>query len=154
MEKKVRVSMKCPFCTSTNTQVLESRVVDEGDTIRRRRKCGKCGKRFTTYEKVKGSAIWVTKKDGRRESFDREKIKRGLLRAIEKRPVSVTAMEELVDEVEREMLKKEGEEVLSNDIGKSILKKLKKIDKVAWLRFASVYLEFENLKDFTRAINK
>jgi transcriptional repressor NrdR len=146
--------MKCPFCASSETQVLESRIVDEGDGIRRRRKCTKCGKRFTTYERVKGNALWVVKKDKRREPFDREKVKRGILRAIEKRPVSIEKVEDIVDQVEREMLKKESEEVSSTEIGKAILKRLKKIDKVAWLRFASVYLQFEDLEDFGKAIKE
>lgn len=146
--------MKCPFCGSSETHVLESRTVDEGESIRRRRKCAKCTKRFTTYEKVKGNALWVVKKDRRREPFDREKIKRGILRAIEKRPVSLETVEEVVDEVEREMLNKESEEVPSTQVGKAILKRLRKIDRVAWLRFASVYLEFEDLKDFGKAIKK
>lgn len=146
--------MKCPFCGSSETHVLESRTVDEGQSIRRRRKCSTCEKRFTTYEKVKGNALWVVKKDKRREPFDREKVKRGILRAIEKRPVSLETVEEVVDEVEREMLNKESEEVESTEIGKAILKRLRKIDKVAWLRFASVYLEFEDLKDFGKAIKK
>ena len=146
--------MRCPFCTTTNTQVLESRTVDEGRSLRRRRECLKCGKRFTTYEKVGGSTLWVVKKDGRREPFDREKVKKGLLRAVEKRPVSMDIVNDLVDQVEREMLRKEKEEVSSKLIGKSILKKLKRMDKVAWLRFASVYLQFEDLEDFAKAIKE
>ncbi len=144
--------MKCPFCTSTETQVLESRGVEEGRTIRRRRQCAKCGKRFTTQERVKGTAVWVIKKDGRREPFDREKVKRGILRAIEKRPISMDLVDDIVEEVEREMLKKEKEEVSSKAVGRAVLARLKKIDKVAWLRFASVYLEFEDLEDFAKAI--
>ncbi|OGM08468.1 transcriptional regulator NrdR [Candidatus Woesebacteria bacterium RBG_13_36_22] len=144
--------MKCPFCTSSETQVLESRSVEEGKGIRRRRECGRCGKRFTTYEKVRGTAIWVIKKDGRREPFDREKVKRGILRSLEKRPVSLDLIDDVTEQVEREMLKKEKEEVSSQAIGKAILGRLKRIDKVAWLRFASVYLEFEDLEDFARAI--
>lgn len=146
--------MKCPFCAKHDTQVLESRSVEQGNAIRRRRECIKCKKRFTTYEKVKGTALWVIKKDGRRESFVRDKVTRGVLRAIEKRPVSLDVVNNIVDQVEREMLRHEKEEVKSQTIGKSVLKKLKKIDKVAWLRFASVYLEFEDFKDFKKAIKK
>lgn len=146
--------MKCPFCASDDTQVLESRAVNEGGSIRRRRECAKCNKRFTTYEKVKGTALWVVKKGGRREPFDREKVKRGVLRAIEKRPVSLDLVDEVVDTVEREMLRREKEEVPSRAIGQAILKRLKKIDKVAWLRFASVYLEFEDLADFEKTVRK
>lgn len=144
--------MKCPFCSHTDTHVLESRVIDEGAAIRRRRKCIKCKKRFTTHEKVKGSVLWVVKKSGRREPFDREKIKRGVLRAIEKRPVSLEYVNDLVDQVEREMLRREREEVSSKAIGSAVLKRLKKVDRVAWLRFASVYMEFEVLTDFEKAI--
>lgn len=146
--------MRCPFCTSASTQVLESRTVDEGRSLRRRRECLKCKKRFTTYEKVGGSALWVIKKDGRREPFDREKVKKGILRAVEKRPVPMDLVNDLVDRIEREMLRKEKEEVSSKAIGKSVLKKLKRIDKVAWLRFASVYLQFEDLEDFAKAIKE
>ena len=146
--------MRCPFCTAINTQVLESRTVDEGRSLRRRRECLKCKKRFTTYEKVGGSALWVVKKDGRREPFDREKIKRGILRAVEKRPLSMDFVNDLVEGVEREMLREEKEEVSSKAIGKSILKRLKRVDKVAWLRFASVYLQFEDLEDFAKAIKE
>lgn len=146
--------MKCPFCASDDNQVLESRVVDEGHAIRRRRECDKCSKRFTTYEKVRGSVLWVVKKDGKREPFDREKVKRGILRAIEKRPVSLDLADDVVDQVEREMLRKEKEEVTSKTVGRAVLRRLEKIDKVAWLRFASVYLQFEDFKDFEEAIDK
>ena len=144
--------MKCPFCNKADTQVLESRAVEEGSAIRRRRKCVKCKKRFTTYERTKGAVLWVIKKDGRREPFEREKVKRGVLRAVEKRPISLELVDDVVNQVEREMLRKEKEEVSSRAIGRAVMKKLKKIDKVAWLRFASVYLEFEDLEDFAKAI--
>lgn len=129
-------------------------MVEDGHAIRRRRECVKCGKRFTTYEKVKGTALWVIKKDGRREPFDREKVKRGILRAVEKRPISMDFVDDIVEQVEREMLRKENEEVSSKSIGRAVLKRLKKVDKVAWLRFASVYLEFEDLEDFAKAIKE
>jgi len=146
--------MKCPFCGKIDSQVLESRTVEEGGSIRRRRECSKCGKRFTTFEKVKGSVLWVIKKDGRRELWDREKIKHGILRSIQKRPVSMEAVEEIVEDVEREMLRGENEEISSRVIGNAVLKRLKRADKVAWLRFASVYLEFEDLTDFEKLIEK
>ena len=146
--------MKCPFCAGDDTEVLESRTVDEGEAIRRRRECKKCHKRFTTFEKVRGTALWVIKKDGSREPFDREKVKRGILRAIEKRPVSLGLIDDIVNDVEREMLRGEKEEIPSRVVGKAVLKRLKKIDRVAWLRFASVYLEFENLDDFEKAIER
>lgn len=146
--------MKCPFCGHIDSQVLESRLVEEGEAIRRRRECDKCGKRFTTFEKVRRTVLLVIKKDGSREPFDREKIKRGILRAIEKRPVSLDSVEKAVDEIEREMLRRESEEIPSKVIGSAVLRKLKKLDRVAWLRFASVYLEFENMDDFEKAMGK
>ena len=145
--------MKCPFCGTAETSVLESRSLDDG-SIRRRRECSKCGKRFTTIEQVKKSFLWVVKKDGRREIFDKEKIKRGILRAIEKRPVSLELVDDVVDQVEMEILRGEKQEISTGVIGTAVLKRLKKIDKVAWLRFASVYLEFEDLSDFEKLIEK
>jgi transcriptional repressor NrdR len=146
--------MKCPFCGSVNSQVLESRLVEESEAIRRRRQCADCKKRFTTFEKVRQGVLWVIKKDGKRELFDKEKIKRGILKAIEKRPVSLDLVDDIVDEVEREMLRQEAQEVPTKLIGNAVLKRLKKVDKVAWLRFASVYLEFEDVRDFEKAIEK
>jgi transcriptional repressor NrdR len=146
--------MKCPFCTKIDTQVLESRIVENGSGIRRRRECKSCNKRFTTIEKVKGSVLWVIKKDGRRELFEKEKLRGGILKAIEKRPVSIDLVNQAIDDLERELLSQEKEEVPTQLIGKLVLKKLKKIDKVAWLRFASVYLEFEDISDFEKTINK
>lgn len=144
--------MKCPFCRAADTSVLESRTVGDGSAIRRRRECNKCGKRFTTLEEVRKSFLWVIKKDGGREVFDKEKVRKGILRAIQKRPVSLDLVEKITGEVEREMLGAERQEVSTKAVGSAILKRLKKIDKVAWLRFASVYLEFTNLTDFEKAI--
>lgn len=144
--------MNCPFCAEHDNQVLESRSVEEGKALRRRRECNKCGKRFTTYEKVNERFLWVVKKDGAREPYDKEKIKRGILRAIEKRPISLDLVNDIVDQVEMEVLKSEKEEVPTRFIGKEVMKRLKKVDKVAWLRFASVYLEFEGLDDFKGVI--
>lgn len=146
--------MKCPFCGHIDSQVLESRLIEEGEAIRRRRECDKCGKRSTTFEKIRRTVLLVIKKDGSREPFDREKIKRGIVRAIEKRPVSLESVEKAVDEIEREMLRRESEEIPSRVIGGAVLRRLKKLDRVAWLRFASVYLEFENMDDFEKAIEK
>lgn len=143
--------MKCPFCGTAETSVLESRTVEDG-SIRRRRECGKCGKRFTTIEQVKKSFLWVIKKDGRREVFDKDKVKRGILRAIEKRPISLDLVDDIVDQVEMEMLRSDKQEISTKVIGNAVLKKLKKVDKVAWLRFASVYFEFEDLSDFEKLI--
>lgn len=146
--------MKCPFCSARDTQVLESRIVEDENSIRRRRVCDKCKKRFTTYEKPKSSVLWVIKKDGKREPFDKEKLKRGILRAIEKRPVAIADVNKAIDAIEREMLGRETEEVNSEAIGDAVIKHLKRLDKVAWLRFVSVYLEFEDLSDFEKAIKK
>ena len=129
-------------------------MVEDGKAIRRRRECLKCQRRFTTMERVRENHLWVIKKDGKRELFDREKIKRGILRAIEKRPVSLDMVNEITDRIEGEILKKGVEEVPTKLIGNLVLKKLKTVDKVAWLRFASVYLEFEDVSDFERAIEK
>lgn len=146
--------MKCPFCSHNSSEVLESRVVEDGASLRRRRKCLGCSRRFTTYERTRHTVLWVVKKDGRREPFDREKVKRGILRATQKRPISLEIIDDLVDEIEKEILRKEKQEVPSRVVGNAVLRRLKKIDKVAWLRFASVYLEFEDLRDFERAIEK
>jgi transcriptional repressor NrdR len=146
--------MKCPFCGAVDSEVLESRAAESGEGVRRRRECSRCQKRFTTVEKVRQSVLWVIKKDGKRELFDRDKIKRGILRAIEKRPVSLGLIEEIVEDIEREMLRQEKEEIPTRLIGNAVLKRLKKIDKVAWLRFASVYFEFEELDDFEKIIEK
>lgn len=145
--------MKCPFCGEADTSVLESRTVEDS-AIRRRRECAKCNKRFTTIEAVKKSFLWVIKKDGRREVFEKEKVKKGILRAIEKRPVSLQLVDEMVDQVEKEMLRSDKQEVSTQVIGSAVLKRLKQVDKVAWLRFASVYLEFEDLSDFEKLIEK
>lgn len=145
--------MKCPFCGYEETVVLESRISEDGNSFRRRRECAKCKKRFTTYERAERTLL-VIKKDGRRESFDREKIKKGILLACHKRPVSLDLIDNMVDEVEQELLRKDSAEISSKTIGNSVLKRLKKVDKVAWLRFASVYLEFSDLSDFEKAIEK
>jgi transcriptional repressor NrdR len=146
--------MKCPFCAHLNTKVLETRIVEEGGALRRRRECIKCGRRFTTFEKVRDTVLWVIKKSGKRDPFDREKVKRGILRSIEKRPVSLDLVEDMVNDIERELLRNGKEEIPSKMIGNAVLKRLKKVDKVAWLRFASVYLEFEDITDFEKTIDK
>ena len=146
--------MKCIYCNKSDSQVLESLVVEDGKAIRRRRECLKCQRRFTTLERIKENHLWVVKKDGKREGFDREKIKRGILRAIEKRPVSLDLVNEITDVVEGEILRRGVEDVPTKLIGNLVLKKLKTVDRVAWLRFASVYLEFEDVSDFEKAIEK
>src|SRR3990167_10343278 len=146
--------MKCPFCQSEASQVLESRDSTEGEVTRRRRECLKCSKRFTTYERVEGPALTVIKKDGSRETFDKEKLRRGIVRALEKRPVTGEKVEEIIDAVEREMLKKESGEVQSRMLGNAVLKRLKGVDKVAYVRFASVYLVFDAIDDFVRLVKR
>lgn len=146
--------MKCPFCDHDESSVLESRDSEDGQVTRRRRECNKCGKRFTTYERVEGPQLLVVKKSGRRESFDREKVRRGIVRACEKRPVSTDLIEETVDQVEREMLRKKNAEVSSRTVGNAVLRRLKKIDKVAYVRFASVYLDFGDIEDFAAVVRE
>ncbi len=146
--------MKCPFCNSTETSVLESRAGIDGESLRRRRECGKCKRRFTTYERVEGQALMVVKKDGKREPFDRQKLEEGIRRAFNKRPVAVEKIDSLVDAVERELLRIGDAEIPSKKVGQVVLRRIKKLDKVAWLRFASVYLEFEDLNDFEKIIEK
>ena len=146
--------MHCPYCASTEIAVIESRPGIDGQSVRRRRECSKCQRRFTTYERVEGPSLMVVKKDGKRESFDRQKLSEGIEKAFQKRPVPVEKLESLVDDCEREVLRKGIGEIPSRVIGKMVLRRIKKLDKVAWLRFASVYLEFEDLGDFEKAINK
>ena len=144
--------MKCPFCGNGDSIVVESRSVEDENAVRRRRECEKCKKRFTTYEKIKNTFLWVVKKSGTREPFDKEKLKKGILRAIHKRPVSLDLVDDIIDQIERDMRRSEKEEVSSKTIGYETLRHLKKVDKVAWLRFASVYLDFADLGDFKKAI--
>lgn len=144
--------MKCPYCGNNDTDVIETR--DGEGATRRRRECKKCGKRFTTYERVENIDLVVIKKDGRREKFDREKLRKGIVKATEKRPVGVDLIDSVVDEIEQDLRSKDTTEVGSRMIGNLVLKKLKKIDKVAYIRFASVYLDFGELADFEKVIEK
>lgn len=146
--------MQCPYCHSDNTNVLESRIAEDGGAMRRRRECVKCGKRFTTYERAEGVDIKVVKKTGKIEDFDREKLKRGIMKATWKRPVSMEQIEAMVDEVERILRRKSSTEVRSWEIGNLVINRLKKIDPLAYLLFASVYREFESLTDFADEIKK
>jgi len=146
--------MKCPFCSHTETSVLESRVAEDGQSMRRRRECAKCEKRFTTFERLEGPTLFVIKRDGARQPFDREKIVEGVIKSFDKRPVSIDLIRQLADDVEREVRKKEVSEIASKSIGKIVLKKLKNIDKVAWLRFASVYFELSDIAEFEKLIEK
>lgn len=140
--------MRCPFCGHIEDKVVDSRESKDADSIRRRRECLSCGRRFTSYERIDEIPYMVVKKDGRREIFDRNKILAGLLRACEKRPISMGQLESIVDEVEKEVQDSSDRELPTSDIGKIIMRKLKSLDKVAYVRFASVYLEFEDVTEF------
>ncbi|PIQ90615.1 MAG: transcriptional regulator NrdR [Candidatus Omnitrophica bacterium CG11_big_fil_rev_8_21_14_0_20_41_12] len=140
--------MKCPFCGYKEDKVVDSRSTAEESAVRRRRECLKCGKRFTTYEYVEENSLLVIKKDGRREAFDRKKILSGIIRACEKRPVSVEKMEDVITQVERLIQKKNDREVLASKIGELVMEKLKLIDDVAYVRFASVYRQFKDVGQF------
>ena len=145
--------MKCPYCENPDTKVIDSRPTEEGHAIRRRRGCEKCGKRFTTYEKVEES-IMIIKKDGRRESFDRNKVMNGIVKACEKRPVSMADIERIVSEIERGLNNLMEKEVDSTFIGELIMEQLKKLDEVAYVRFASVYRQFTDVNTFIKEIEK
>ena len=146
--------MKCPFCNQDNTRVVDSRPVDDNTAIRRRRMCDACGKRFTTYEKVETIPLIVIKKDQNREQFDRSKIEAGVLRACHKRPVSAEQIHKLVDEVETEIFNLEEREIPSSVIGEIVMDKLKDLEAVAYVRFASVYREFKDVNTFIDELKK
>lgn len=140
--------MRCPFCGHLESKVVDSRSSKEGDSIRRRRECMKCARRYTTYERIEEVAQMVIKKDGRREPFDRWKIKSGILKACEKRPVSLEMVESLIDEVERSLFNSSEHEVPTQAIGQAVMERLKELDEVAYVRFASVYRQFRDLNEF------
>ena len=140
--------MKCPFCGFENDKVVDSRESKEGESIRRRRECLKCEKRFTTYERIDEIPYMVVKKDGRREKFERQKILAGVLRACEKRPISMGKMEQIVNDVEQFVVDSPERERTTSDIGELIMDRLKQIDKVAYIRFASVYRDFKDVDEF------
>jgi len=140
--------MKCPYCGYNETAVVDSRESEEHDAIRRRRSCQKCEKRFTTFEKIQGLELKVVKKDGNREDFDREKLKRGVVKATWKRPISMSDIEDLLDDVERKLRCKQSTEVKSWEIGNLVINRLKKVDALSYLLFASVYRDFDSLEDF------
>ena len=146
--------MKCPFCNQDNTRVVDSRPADDNTAIRRRRMCDACGKRFTTYEKVETIPLIVIKKDQNREQFDRSKIEAGVLRACHKRPVSAEQIHRLVDDVETEVFNLEEREIPSSVIGEIVMDKLKDLEAVAYVRFASVYREFKDVSTFMDELNK
>lgn len=146
--------MKCPFCGYNEDRVIDSRPTEENSAIRRRRECLKCMKRFTTYEKVESVPLMVIKKDKTRQAFDRGKILNGLLRACEKRPVSVDMLEKLVDEIEAQALNTLKREITSEEIGEMVMTRLKEIDEVAYVRFASVYRQFKDINTFMDELKK
>ena len=146
--------MKCPYCGNLEDRVVDSRPTDDGDTIRRRRECAKCYKRFTTYEKVEILPLVVIKKDSSREYFNREKLMRGILRACEKRPVAADEMHRIVDEIETQLSNSLEREVTSQSIGELLMARLKQLDQVAYVRFASVYRDFGDIDTFLAEIHK
>lgn len=146
--------MKCPFCGEEDTKVIDSRSADENTSIRRRRQCETCGKRFTTYEKVETIPLLVIKKDNSRELYDRQKLEAGILRACHKRPISIEQISEMVDGVENQIFAREEREVKSSVIGEMIMDRLKELDAVAYVRFASVYREFKDVNTFLNELEK
>ena len=146
--------MKCPFCGHPESKVIDSRPADENASIRRRRECLACGKRFTTYETVESLPIVVIKKDGRRQSFDRQKVLRGMIRACEKRPVSLAELERIADEIEQELQNSMEREIRTADIGEKVMERLRSVDQVAYVRFASVYRQFKDIDTFMAELNK
>ncbi len=146
--------MKCPFCENSDSRVIDSRPTEEGHAIRRRRECDKCGKRFTTYEKVEEMSFMVIKKDGRREAFDRSKVLNGILKACEKRPVPMASIERIVNDIERGLNNMMEKEIESKVIGEVIMEHLRELDEVAYVRFASVYRQFTDVNTFVAEIEK
>ena len=146
--------MKCPYCSSENTRVVDSRPVEENNSIRRRRVCDNCGKRFTTYEKIEMISLIVIKKDQSREQYNRDKIFNGVLRACHKRKVSIQQINELVNKVEIEIFNREDKEIPSTEIGEIVMNRLKDLDPVAYVRFASVYREFKDVNTFMDELKK
>lgn len=146
--------MKCPYCNQENTKVVDSRPADDGGAIRRRRMCDECGKRFTTYEKVETIPMIVIKKDNNREQYDRSKIEAGVLRACHKRPISAKRISDLINAVETEIFNREDREIESKVIGELVMDKLKDLEAVAYVRFASVYREFKDVNTFMDELKK
>jgi len=146
--------MKCPYCSNLDTRVIDSRLTDSDGSVRRRRLCEKCGKRFTTYEKFENQPIAVIKKDNTRQPFDRNKILSGLIRACIKRNISTAVLDKIVDDIETEIKSMPSYEISSKEIGNLALKRLKDLDKVAYIRFASVYKQFDDIKQFTNELSK
>ncbi len=146
--------MNCPFCNHHDTGVIESRTMENRQVIRRRRYCKKCNKRFTTHERIELIPLVVIKKDERREPFNRDKVKRGIMRACEKRPISMLQVEQIVDEIEEKLKQSSGNEIKTQIIGQMVINRLKKLDEVAYVRFASVYRHFEDVGSFLKEIDR
>ncbi|HVZ67784.1 MAG TPA: transcriptional regulator NrdR [Patescibacteria group bacterium] len=146
--------MQCPYCKSTNSEVVETRVSEDGGNIRRRRNCVVCGKRYTTYERIENVSLIVRKRDGKREQFDREKLRSGLLKSTEKTTVSVEDINNIVDEIEREVISGDSVEIEARKIGQMVAIRLKKLDKVAYIRFASVFKRFVDVEDFEKEVQR
>lgn len=146
--------MKCPFCSTTESKVIDSRISKDGGLIRRRRECEKCAKRYTTYERVEEPLPAVVKKDGRRETFDRMKIASGIRKACQKRPISTETMDAVVDSIERSVLDQGEPEILSSAIGEKVMEELHRLDEVAYVRFASVYRSFKDINEFMYELNE
>lgn len=146
--------MKCPYCSFLESKVIDSRPTDEGGSIRRRRECLKCGKRFTTYEKIEAVSIAVVKKDNSRQQFDRNKILKGIITACEKRPISLARMEKIVDDIESELYQAQEREIDTTRIGEKVMEKLKTLDDVAYVRFASVYKRFDDVETFMKELQE
>jgi transcriptional repressor NrdR len=146
--------MKCVFCGYLESKVIDSRHTDEDSAIRRRRECLNCGKRFTTYEKIDNLPMLVIKKDGSRQMFDSEKIKKGVIKACEKRPVPIKNIEELANNIEKKIFNSLKQEITTNEIGEMVMQGLKDMDDVAYVRFASVYRQFKDLNTFVEELNK
>ena len=146
--------MRCPFCGSQRDSVIDSRISAKGQSVRRRRECLKCKRRFTTYEYVERVPLMVVKKDSRREAFDREKLMKGIMVACEKRPVSVKRIEKLVEDIERKLEKNHDREVASREVGELVMKSLHSLDEIAYVRFASVYRQFRDVGQFMKELKK
>jgi len=146
--------MRCPYCGNKKDSVIDSRIAKNGSSVRRRRECLKCKRRFTTYEYVERTPLMVIKKDGRREGFDRQKLINGVIKACEKRPVSIDRIEKLADDIERKLEKKHDKEVDSKEVGELVMRGLHELDEIAYVRFASVYRQFKDVGQFVKELKK
>ena len=150
----INTTMRCPFCSAKDTRVIDSRLSNDGDQVRRRRQCVECKERFTTYEIAELNLPRVVKSDGRRESFDEAKLRNGILRALEKRPVDTEKIESIVDQTKRRLLASGEREIASREIGESVMESLAKVDHVAYIRFASVYRSFQDVEEFRAVVDR